>query len=130
MEQAKDISLLDMEELGRKDLPKWAIILSGYSTRHLYRMGQNLKKALEETDIPDLRNPPKMYGRKDDDWILLECKDIMVHMFTEEARDDIDLEYKWKNPVSDEAVKEYEDRMYSLKKKWKREGGQELKRRW
>jgi ribosomal silencing factor RsfS len=119
-----------MEELGRKDLPKWAIVLSGYSSRHLYRMAQNLVKALKDVEIPEILNPPKMYGRKDDEWILVECKDIMVHMFTEEAREDIDLEYKWKNPVSDEQAKEYEERMYSLKKKWKREGGQELKRKW
>jgi len=119
-----------MEELGRTDLPRWGIILTGYSSRHLYRMGKNLLKAFLEAEIPDLNNPPKLYGRKDDDWILVECKDIMVHMFTEEAREDIDLEYKWRNPVPEEEIQEIEEKMYSLKKKWKREGARELKRKW
>jgi ribosomal silencing factor RsfS len=128
MEQAKDISLVDLEELGRKDLPRWGIILTGFSSRHLHRMAQNLVRALQEIEIEELMNPPKLYGRKDDDWILVECKDIMVHMFTEESRDDIALEYKWRYKISDEEMNDWESQHYALKKKWSREGGQSLKK--
>ena len=127
MEQGKDISLVDLEELGRQDLPRWGIILTGFSSRHIHRMAQNLVKAFEDIEIPELMNPPKLYGRKDDDWILVECKDIMVHMFTEESRDEIDLEHKWRSKFTDEELQDWESKNFAIKKKWQREGGQSLK---
>ena len=108
MEQAKDITLLDLEELGRKDLPRHGIILTAYSSKHMYRMAQNLVKALKEINIPDLLNPPALHGRRDDEWIMVTCKEFMINMFLEESRLEIDLEWKWRNPVTDEAVLEFE----------------------
>lgn len=35
-------------------------------------------------------------------------KEIMVHLFVEESREEIDLEWKWRNPVTDEEVLEME----------------------
>lgn len=52
MEQAKDIELIDLhEECNRYDLARWGIILTGYSSRHMYRMAKNLHKALIDLEV-------------------------------------------------------------------------------
>lgn len=40
--------------------------------------------------------------------MMVDFDDIAVHMFVEEAREEIDLEWKWRNPPSPEEVSEYE----------------------
>ena len=34
--------------------------------------------------------------------ILIALKEIDVHLFLQEAREEMNLEYKWRNPMSDE----------------------------
>lgn len=41
-----------------------------------------------------------MIGRKDDEWILVEFGEFDIHIMTEEERKEMDLEWKWNNPVS------------------------------
>lgn len=48
-----------------------------------------------------------MVGRKDDEWILVEFGDFDIHIMTEEERKEMDLEWKWNNPVSEERVEKY-----------------------
>ena len=48
---AKDIVVVDLEELGKTDCPKYGLILSAYSTKHCYRIAKNLVKALEKVEI-------------------------------------------------------------------------------
>ena len=51
LEMGKDIVVIDLESLGRTDIPKYGIILSAYSTKHCYRIAKNLVKALEKLEI-------------------------------------------------------------------------------
>jgi len=104
MEHGKDVSLVDLLEYDRIDLPRWGIIVTGFSSRHLHRMATSLAKSIKDLQIPGLINPPRVDGRRDDEWIMVSWKDYMVHMFTEESREDLDLENKWKSP-------DYEDDM-------------------
>ncbi|EGR33263.1 hypothetical protein IMG5_057280 [Ichthyophthirius multifiliis] len=110
LEQAKDITCIDLlEECNRTDLPRYGIILSSYSCRHNYRIASNLLKAIRELDIPHLQQRSfKISGRKDDEWLLLDFGDVAVHMFVEEARDEIDLEWRWRNPPTPEEQEEFE----------------------
>ena len=48
---------------------------------------------------------------------MVSWKDIAVNLFVQEARDEIDLEWKWRNPVSDEEVLKYEKMGTSKRKK-------------
>jgi len=102
MEQAKDVVLFDLHEYNRTDLPRWGVILTGYSSRHLYRMAQALYKSIKEVNIPGLINPPRIDGGRDDEWIMVSWKGVMVHMFTEEARIDLDLETKWTQDIEED----------------------------
>jgi len=118
MEQAKDVVLIDLHEHNRTDLPRWGIILTGYSSRHLYRMARALWKSIKEVNIPGLVNPPRIDGGRDDEWIMVSWKGVMVHMFTEESRNDLDLETKWTTDYDDHDSEEM-TMMEKLKEKRK-----------
>lgn len=68
LEQVKDISVVNFDEIGRHDLGKWGIIATTFSCRHNFRTAKNTVNALKACEIPDMYNPPKLHGRKDDDW--------------------------------------------------------------
>ena len=38
---------------------------------------------------------------------MLEFNNIAVHIFTEESREEIDLEFKLRNKITEEAIKEF-----------------------
>lgn len=42
----------------------------------------------------------------------------MINMFTEESREDIDLENKWRNPLKDDDVEQEVLEDSKLRKKW------------
>ena len=59
-------------------------------------MATSLVKSVKELEVPEMVNPPAVHGRRDDDWIMVSIKNVMIHMFTEESREDIDIEAKWR----------------------------------
>ncbi len=56
LEQSKDIKIVDLKELGRTDLPNYGIIATTYSSRHNYRVANNLVNALKKLNIKNLIN--------------------------------------------------------------------------
>lgn len=56
-------------------------------------------------------------GARDDEWILVDLPDIAVHLLTQEARPEVDLEHSWTNPISEEEVYQREVFMKKLKKR-------------
>ena len=48
---------------------------------------------------------------------MVWVRDIMVHLFVQEAREEIDIEWKWRNPIKDEEVYEIEKIAKNKKKK-------------
>ena len=48
--------------------------------------------------------------------MLLDINDIAVHIFTEESREEIDLEWRLRNPASQESIDEFL-KIASLRKK-------------
>lgn len=51
MELMKDILKFDMSDSGRTHVPKWVILGTGLSSRHIFRCGKNIKTSLEDIDI-------------------------------------------------------------------------------
>ena len=48
---------------------------------------------------------------------MVSFKDIGVHLFVQESRDEVNLEWKWKHPVSEEEVYKRERISRSKRKK-------------
>jgi len=127
MEHGKDVSLVDLLEYNRIDLPRWGIVVTGYSSRHLHRMATSLAKSIKDLQIPGLINPPRVDGRRDDEWIMVSWKDFMIHMFTEESRSDLDLENKWKSADYEDDMdqKEELEKLHKQRKVYQGYKGQE-----
>ena len=81
-QQTKDIYVHDFGPV-LPHIRQWAIIASAYSSRHCYKVGADLKNSLN--DRKDKKDyPAMMVGRKDDEWVLVEFKDITIHIMTEQ----------------------------------------------
>ena len=68
MEQGKDITLVDLLQLGRTDINRYGIIVTTFSARHNYKIAKSLLKALIKCEIPHEGSPPRIHGTKNDDW--------------------------------------------------------------
>ena len=76
---AKDIVLVDFKEMGRTNIERYGIIVSCFSAKHCYKTAKNLLKALEKVEVPSREwdpCPPKIAGRKDDEWVMLRFNEI------------------------------------------------------
>ena len=93
-----DIELIDVQD--KTTLADYFIIASGNSTTQI--------KALADEVEYVLKNEYKLYpdhieGRSGDRWLLLDYKDVVVHIFHPEERANYNLEMLW---ASKSSVKE------------------------
>jgi ribosomal silencing factor RsfS len=68
IEQCKDISVVNMRELNRTDMPNHSIICTAFSEKHCFRVASNLVKAVRALELPDSVKKPEVCGGKEDDW--------------------------------------------------------------
>ena len=74
---------------------EYAIVATGYSNRHIYSSGKSLVKALIETEY-DYANLPRIHGRKDDEWIMVQAGPyIEVQLMTEQQSENFDIISMW-----------------------------------
>lgn len=96
-ELLKDITVIDMASCDRLDLGDFAIIATGYSNRHIYKVAKTLVKEMDKLEL-DVPNPPRLFGRRDDEWVMVNLGSrIAIHLFTDNMRQDTNLEEKWTN---------------------------------
>ncbi len=81
--------LLDLRKLW--DEVDFFVIVTGQSTRHNQALCDRLIDALEEINI----KPHHIEGYSSGDWILVDIGDIVVHIFSSDARDYYNLEMLW-----------------------------------
>ena len=94
----KDIKVVNLRELGR-NLEPYAIVCSGLSTRHCYSTAKTLVKKLKELECAELKTYPTIAGCKDDPWLAITVKQVVVHILIDSYRYDLDLEFRWLNPL-------------------------------
>lgn len=51
---------------------------------------------------------PAISGAKDDEWLMVYYKEFMVHLFTEDCRNEVDIEAKWMYQPTEEQQSELE----------------------
>ena len=95
--KAEDIVLLDMR--GLVDYTDYLIICTGRTPRQTKSISQELRHRLKK----DLGvTPRRVEGEKEGDWILVDALDVVIHVFTPEARDFYRLDRLWREaPLED-----------------------------
>ena len=84
------ITVLDVKQ--HTDMMEFMVICAGTSKRHVNALGQNVMSHLKQHGLQALGAEGK---GAENDWVLVDLYDVVVHVMTEEARAFYDLEKLW-----------------------------------
>ena len=70
-------------------------IVSGTSIRHIRKMSDAVVRALKSRNIHKAMGFTGAEGAKDDDWLLIDCYDRIVHIMLPHTRDQLNMEEHW-----------------------------------
>lgn len=87
--KAEETIIIDLE--GKTSLADHMIIASGRSNRHVGSIADEVVKVLKAAGHPS----PKVEGVPHCDWVLVDCGDVIVHIFRPEVRTFYNLEKMW-----------------------------------
>jgi ribosomal silencing factor RsfS len=113
----QDIVVVPTYELGLIHLKRHAIVSSGYTARHIYKTAKDLTVDLKALKIPNIPTP-SIFGRKDEEWLIIEIGEVQLHLFVDSYRKEQDIVEKWLNPPSEELLdnrRRYEAKLYEKK---------------
>jgi len=86
---ARDIAVLDVQAL--VDIADYFVVCTGINERQIRSMVEDLRHAMAEHGLPKLG----IEGTVEAKWVLFDMGDVIVHIFTQEARSFYDLEMLW-----------------------------------
>ncbi len=81
--------VIDVKKIS--SLTDFMIIASGTSNRHITAISEKVIDGLKTNKIKEV----KVEGQGDDDWVLVDAGDVIVHLMSSEAREFYDLESLW-----------------------------------
>ena len=87
--KAKDVKILKTTE--QTVLADYFVICNGTSFTHIKALVDEVDKQLSEAGEPPVRRE----GLRSDIWVLMDFGSVIVHIFTEEARQFYNLERLW-----------------------------------
>jgi ribosome-associated protein len=94
-DKAEDVLSIDLR--GKTELADYMVVASGRSTRQVSAMSDNLTDRIKQ----ELGLTCRLEGKEAADWVLIDCGDVIVHLFRPEVREFYQLEKMWL-PVSDQ----------------------------
>ena len=89
--KASDITVIDISSLSV--MADYFIIASADNIRQTGAIADNVEEVLERMGI----EPKQIEGRSSANWILMDYRDIIVHIFDKENRLFYDIERIWKD---------------------------------
>ena len=87
--KGKEIAAIEVTE--QTTLADYFVIATGTSNTQINALCGAVEKAMDEQGVPVLRRE----GYRDGTWVLLDYGDIVVHVFSAEAREFYSLERLW-----------------------------------
>mgnify|MGYP005710985313 FL=1 len=91
LEDDKAIDIISINLEGRSSIADYMIVASGNSAKQVTSMADNLVKKYKEIGL----TTPSPEGMSNGDWVLIDAKDILIHLFRPEVRDFYSLEKMW-----------------------------------
>jgi ribosome-associated protein len=88
--KAEDIVVLDVGD--QVWITDYFVIATGQSEPHIRFLQRELSKHVSEEEQ---REPSLSEGNPDEEWLLTDFGDVIVHIFTEDQREYYDLEGLW-----------------------------------
>ncbi len=91
--KAEEISVLNISHIST--LGDYFIIANGVNRNQIQAMADNVEEALGRAGY----EPKHIEGYRTANWILLDFKDVIIHVFGKQDRDFYDLEHIWKDGI-------------------------------
>ncbi len=88
-DKAEDVVQIDLR--GRSDVADYMVICSGRSSRQVASISEKLADRVKQ----EFGLSIKMEGRETGDWVLIDARDVIVHVFRPEVREFYQLEKMW-----------------------------------
>jgi ribosome-associated protein len=92
-DKAEDVISIPLK--GKSEMADYMVVCSGRSSRQVISIAENLAERLKA----DSGVIPKLEGKDQGDWVLIDAGDIIVHVFRPEVREFYQLEKMWLAPV-------------------------------
>lgn len=97
-EKAEDIVSIGLA--GKTPMADHLVVASGRSQRHVGAMADHLVRKLKDAGFGTAR----VEGLPQCDWVLIDCGDVVVHLFRPEVRDFYRLEKMWQADIPAESL--------------------------
>ncbi len=91
LEENSAEDVVDIPLAGKSEIADYMVVASGRSSRHVGALAEKLAERIKTATGRLTRSEGKGLG----DWVLLDCGDVVVHIFRPEVRDYYDLEKLW-----------------------------------
>ena len=92
--KAVNIKLLDVR--GLTDITDAMIVASGNSDRHVRSIADRIIEKAREAG----RRPLGVEGTRDNEWVLVDLQDVLVHVMLPRVREFYAIEQLWEAPVA------------------------------
>ena len=103
----KDIVVVPTGELGLTHLKETSIVSIGFSAKHIYKCAKDFSVEIKNLDIDEISEKSTIYGRRDEEWLLMELgPKISIYFSTEAFDKEVNLVEMWTNPLTDEEYKD------------------------
>ena len=87
--KAEDSITIDLR--GKSTIADYMVVTTGRVNRHVGAIAENVAKGLGERGIKNIH----VEGLPNCDWVLIDCNDVIVHVFRPEVREFYNLEKMW-----------------------------------
>lgn len=89
--KALDIKIIKIQDISA--IADYFVIATGTSSTHVKALADEVEAQLDEAGI----SVSHVEGYRSNSWILLDYVDVVVHVFSDEAREYYDLERLWQD---------------------------------
>ena len=87
--KAEQIEVIDL--MGQTSIADYMIVASGTSSRQVAALSDKIEEKLKDTPFDVLRTE----GLPAADWVVVDCGDVIVHLFRPEVREFYAIEKMW-----------------------------------
>lgn len=95
--KAEETVTIDLR--GKSSIADYMVVTTGRVNRHVAAIAENVSKGLGEKGIKNIH----VEGLQNADWVLMDCGDVIVHVFRPEVREFYNLEKMWTSTAKETA---------------------------
>lgn len=92
LDENKAEDVISIPLAGKSEMADHMVIASGRSSRQVIALAEKVSETLKH----ELGHLCRIEGKATGDWVLLDCGDVVVHLFRPEVREFYQLEKMWR----------------------------------